>query len=238
MSIHIENLEEQEIGKSLVSEFGFVYAFFLYSHSNHNSIIEKMVSLVTRSDYIHVAIIPAVLHSDNYLDTKRKKKRKIEVIDKVYTAFMGEGYKIQTVDKVLNDSYKFFFYPAESLDFFYKSWAFLENLHGAKYNYLSCMLALFPKTFKEMDNSESQLILGKNEKVICSELALFILYYSDSSLKPTLNPRYCTPGELHEILSKNKKSSEINSDVFEVLSPETFMKNFQYNALVSVENIA
>lgn len=239
MSIQVDNFEEYHI-KNTKQQAGFVFAFFLYSHSNHNSIIEKVVSFVTRSDYIHVAIIPAILHTvTNYhLDTKKKKKTKLEAIDKVYTAFMGEGYKIQTLDKVLNDSYKFLFYPAESIDSFYKSWTFLENLQGAKYNYMSCMLALFPKTFKEMDNADSQLKLEKNEKVICSELALFILYYSDSQLKPTLNPRYCTPGELHEILSKNKKTFSIMSHDIDILPYDHFMHRFNFNPLLRSECMA
>jgi len=240
MSVCVDDQYEQR--DNAKSQVGFIYAFFLYSHSNHNSFIERVVSLMTRSDYIHVAIIPAILHSSTsacgYLDTQKKKKLKLETINKVYTAFMGEGYKIQTVDKVLNESYKYFFYPAESIDSFYKSWAFLENLQGAKYNYVSCMLALFPKTFKEMDNSESELTLRKNEKVICSELALFILYYSDSALKPTINPRYCTPGELHDIISKNNKTHQIYGDMFNISSDEMFMKNFSFNGLLSIENMA
>lgn len=215
MSVNIGSAEDCE---KEISEPGFVFAFFLYSHSHHNSIIEKVVSLMTRSDYIHVAIIPAIMHS-SYLRTENKKKcLKIEVIDKVYTAFIGEGYKIQTLDKVMNDSYRYCFYPAESVESFYNSWILLENLNGAKYNYFSLMLALFPKTFKEVDDSNTQLTLKKNERVICSELALVILYSADPSLKPTINPRYCTPGELRDILVQNKKSVCFSSDQFQ-LSP-------------------
>jgi len=83
---------------------GFLYAFYHYSQSPKSSLIEKLVSLATSSDCVHVAIAPAI---ECHFDPKSNQVRQVNLLDKVYTAFMGKGFEIQSVQSILNGSYEY-----------------------------------------------------------------------------------------------------------------------------------
>ena len=67
---------------------GFVFAFFKYSRMNRVGLFETVVRFATRSDYIHVAIVPA---PQVLLDSEGRVSR-IIARDIAFTAFMFLGY--------------------------------------------------------------------------------------------------------------------------------------------------
>ena len=67
---------------------GFLFAFFKYSKMRRIGLFETVVRFATRSDYIHVAIVPA---PNVLLDTEGRIQR-VVARDIAFTAFMFLGY--------------------------------------------------------------------------------------------------------------------------------------------------
>jgi len=78
------------LGASLVrmNACGFLFAFFKYSKMQRIGLFETVVRFATRSDYIHVAIVPAPHVA---LDSTGRIQR-VVARDIAFTAFMFLGY--------------------------------------------------------------------------------------------------------------------------------------------------
>ena len=181
---------------------GFIYAFYRYSHSSKKNLFERMVSICTCSDCVHVGIVPV---SDI-------KGDKFVVEDSVYTAFMGYGFDIQRVSCILNDAYEYYFIPV-STDQFHIGFHFLESLSGKGYNYLGLPMTLLPHSWKI--KGKKTMETHKDPKtVICSQIGLFLLQKLDVGQEHFFNAAYCTPGELVEFVRSVPSAIYCSSDQF------------------------
>lgn len=172
---------------------GFLYAFYHYSQSPKSSLIEKLVSLATSSDCVHVAIAPAI---ECHFDPKSNQVRQVNLLDKVYTAFMGKGFEIQSVQSILNGSYEYIFYPTSD-GAFNDGIQFLESLNGLKYNYLALPMTILPSSIKGSSHHDCDT----PHSIICSQMGL-MLFNRIFQTNEDIDPAYCTPGELKSILLK------------------------------------
>lgn len=211
---------------TITKSSGFLFAFYRYSHSKRHSFIEKLVSVATQSDCIHVAIIP-VKYCEYSLATKTIHK--IVMIDKVYTAFIGYGFEIQNVSSVISDAYEYIFFPVEDY-IFEKGKVYIESFNGSKYNYFSLPFTLIPSSLKKMNSSQNHkdshslsTIHKSNEsdhhsRVFCSQLALMLLYECGIKTQEAIDPSFCSPGDLKSILLNDPKSIPCIIEFFELIS--------------------
>jgi len=191
MSICVD--KEENLSKSS----GFMFAFYHYSQSKNNSLFEKIVSLATRSDCVHVAIAP--VHEGVY-NIHAREMQKAKVLNKVYTAFMGRGFEIQEADAIMNDAYEYIFLPTSTLHF-QQGIHFLESLHGLKYNYLALPLTVLPSSVKTgYHHLESTTNTSPPHRVICSQIGLMLFNQCVQTHMYDIDPSYCTPGELKQVL--------------------------------------
>lgn len=222
------SINHEDIDRGSSDSCGFIFAFYQYSKSSNKHLWEKFVSLATGSDFIHVGIIP-VVHATLKKNTFCKEQE-ISILDKVYTAFIGKGFVVQSVSNVLNPAYDFIYCPVEDIDCFYKGIAFLEGFNGCTYNYSALPFTVLPKLFKEIDDSSSLKTLKNSleshhySKIICSQLGLLLMYECNIPTSQTLNPKYCTPGELFQILCNNPKSYSCTPRSFKIVS-DVFQMN-------------
>jgi hypothetical protein len=187
---------------------GFLYAFYHYSQSHRRSLFEKLVSIATASDCVHVAIAPVL---QCLYDPETKRILKLELANKVYTAFMGRGYEIQTVDAILNDSYEYIFLPTDPVKF-NEGIAFLDSLQGLRYNYLALPLTVLPSFIKPTVHSNHQ---NTPHSIICSQMGLMLFNQSVNEYN-SINPAMCTPGELKETLLQRSHCIRCDSNVFQI----------------------
>lgn len=108
--------------------YGFVFAFCEFSRLGHPSLMERAVRAVSRSDSIHVAVVPAALD---------RAVRRVGIVgEAAYTAFMGCGVVAQPVDQVLTRCYCYSFLPVRGGDaaLFRDGVRFLRGMVGVRYN--------------------------------------------------------------------------------------------------------
>lgn len=178
--------------------FGFVFAFYYYSRLPRVSMLERMVHAVTKSDAIHVAIVPAV----------RSTHGGFRVDSVAYTAFINRGVEMQPVAEVLNGCYTFYFMPVSGPDAFNLGLSFLHDLVGAQYNRLSLLTTLLPRRLRRPGaiplwvSCENQGLMPRANKpaVFCSQMGLMLCYAIDAVLTVTIDPAACSPGDLERIL--------------------------------------
>jgi len=191
---------------------GFVFAFYQYSHSPKTSMLEKIVSIATVSDCVHVGIIP-VNRSFFFEDGQTIKQ--LEVQDKVYTSFIGYGVQVQKISSVFNQAYEYTFVPVK-IGEYVKGLKFLEGLNGSGYNYTSLPLTILPSFFKYFSN-DKKTSKTEHQRVFCSQMALMLLYECDLCTEHKINPSLCSPGDLRCIIDNSSISFPCAINVFEVV---------------------
>jgi hypothetical protein len=136
---------------------GFVFAFFRFSQTPHACMVQRLVHVLTASDVIHVAVIPAwhcewkkhdtAEHDDNE-GGKGSNIRELWVAPTAFTAFMGTGFEEQPTEAVLTPQYDLMFLPVPCVSDMQAGVAFLKSLRGASYNYMALPLTILPRTWK------------------------------------------------------------------------------------------
>ena len=169
-----------------------------------------MVQRLTRSDIIHVEIIPVFgicPETNNLLASNT-----------AYTAYVGTGYDAHSSHYCIHDSsYTHLFVPLEEESMLH-GLSFLHTLHGKKYNYMALPLTILPQKckFKGIQNLQKSFTPSK---VFCSQMGLMLCYLCNildpiacaggnhpkkkkTADHPSLffDPKCCTPGDLYHLL--------------------------------------
>ena len=157
---------------------GFLFAFKLFIQNRDPKIdwIEHMVQRLTRSDIIHVEIIP-VLGGKYAQKEGRMLDEGSELLASsvAHTAYVGAGYRAHSSHFCLRDrSYVHVFVPMHEHDM-RQGVNFLNSLQGKSYNYLALPLTILPQACK----LRSIRCLAKcmtPSKVFCSQMGLMLCY--------------------------------------------------------------
>ena len=155
---------------------GFLFAFLHYSRLGAGGIgggaswVQRLVRVFTRSDVIHVAIVPVTHcrlrtvtahhhhcqgpteeHRDGVCTntvTTRTEVMQATLAPSAFTAYIGMGFHTQDTDVVLTDEYEHLFLPVRDPGGMADGLHFLHSLHGAGYNYRALLLTVLPYTWK------------------------------------------------------------------------------------------
>jgi hypothetical protein len=188
--------------------YGFVFAFCEFSRLGHPSLMERAVRAVSRSDSIHVAVVPAALD---------RAVRRVGIVgEAAYTAFMGCGVVAQPVDQVLTRCYCYSFLPVRGGDaaLFRDGVRFLRGMVGVRYNRLSLLSTLLPPPLSAhipaWVSCEGRDFMPRPDgpAVFCSQLGL-MLCYRMGSLPASLDPASCSPCELERIIGGDPRSLRV-----------------------------
>ena len=194
---------------------GFIFAFKLYQRSTADCLssskglvdcIENIVHHVTRSDIIHVEIIPVIEHAPG---------GQLIISTDAYSAYVGKGFNVHDSSFCTSDpTYTLVYIPMDNettemgLDF-------LNSQEGKKYNYSALPLTILPawcKKYKvdleENGNPLQHELLTRHNKVFCSQLGLSLCYHCKVFSMPNkdagryyIDPNYCSPAELYHMLT-------------------------------------
>ena len=203
---------------------GFLFAFKMYVPNKDPDldIIENMVHHLTRSDLIHVEIIPIL--GGHYLPVLANEggMQAQYCLDPVsvlvasnvaHTAYVGMGYNEHCSAYCIDDcSYTHLFVPLPPEQTM-AGLSFLKSLQGKHYNYLALPFTILPKTCKFKLIARLQHCLNEPKKVFCSQIGLMLCYLC-SILQPeyhyhgkyvVLDPMCCTPADLYHLLVSNQQ---------------------------------
>ena len=206
---------------------GFVFAFFRYSQMVKSGFFETLVHLATRSDCIHVAILPApIVH----INEKNGNIECIKVHDITFTAFMGHGFEEQSAQTVMNDQYEYMFMQVPRPKY-HEGLDFLISLKGSKYNYLDLPLTMLPFSMKQknhfLDNKKTtkKPLQHHNynyydqctpSRVFCSQVGLMLCYECDMIPNNSIDPSCCAPGELIQIVHEKAGGIRCDSSLIQI----------------------
>ena len=135
--------------------FGFIFAFKVY-HSRHESDqsydkpknyscladqLENLVHCITRSDIIHVELIP-VLGSRVFLEETHHHEIFLTISPTAYSAYVGVGFDEHDSSFCTTDpTYRLVYIPM-SYETMMRGIEYLQSQRGKKYNYFALPLTV------------------------------------------------------------------------------------------------
>ena len=189
---------------------GFIFAFKLYSENQESQCgvdwVEHMVKRLTASDIIHVEMIPVI--GGHYTAWCEEDGRilmgegsALVTSPIAHTAIVGSGYKTHSSKECLDDSSFHHIFVPMSEENLRQGISFLEMQEGKWYNYLALPFTVIPHNFKMRGIEELEGCVSTS-KVFCGQMGLVLCYLSNI-IDPSpvfLDPLYCTPSELYQLI--------------------------------------
>jgi hypothetical protein len=200
---------------------GFLFSFKMYipKHDGELDCIENMVHHITRSDLIHVEVIPILSSCQELLYASQD----------AHTAYVGIGYSKHASSHCLeDDSYMHLFVPVDHPDTMQRGVQFLESLHGMRYNYLALPLTMLPDSCKLRRVDDSTPLLQPTSKIFCSQMGLMLCYlcqllspqYHYHGASTIFDPTCCTPADLYRLLvTQHPRAIHCDPSQIHILQP-------------------